>query len=103
MKYTMVTYTVTPGREKENADLVRAVFDELAETQPPGLRYAVFQLPNTREFVHLYGDEGSPSGLQPLASFQAFVAGAPERHEAPAKFSTPVLVGDYRTFTDSRP
>ena len=27
MQHTMVTYTVKPGREEENAALVRAVFD----------------------------------------------------------------------------
>ena len=36
MRHTMVTYTVKPGREEENAALVRAVFDELAETRPAG-------------------------------------------------------------------
>src|SRR6184192_3891883 len=33
MSHTMVTYTVKPGREEENAALVRAVFEELAETR----------------------------------------------------------------------
>jgi hypothetical protein len=27
--HTLVTYTVKPGREEENAGLVRAVFEEL--------------------------------------------------------------------------
>ena len=42
MRHTMVTYTVKPGREEENAALVRAVFEELGQTRPEGLRYAVF-------------------------------------------------------------
>ena len=100
MRHTMVTYTVKPGREDENAKLVRAVFEELAATRPDGLRYAVFQLPETRQFVHLYTDEGSATGLQELSSFQAFVAEAKERHEQPAAFSQPELIGDYRTFDD---
>jgi hypothetical protein len=94
----MVTYTVKPGREEENAALVRAVFAELAETRPDGLRYAVFHLPDTRQFVHLYTDDGSPSGLQALDSFQAFVSGAADRHEQPATPTRPELIGDYRTF-----
>src|SRR5436305_78898 len=98
MRHTMVTYTVKPGREEENANLVRAVFEELAETRPDGLRYAVFQLPETRQFVHLYTDEGSTTGLQELSSFQAFVAEAKDRHEQPAAFTAPELIGDYRTF-----
>jgi hypothetical protein len=98
MSYTMVTYTVKPGREEENARLVRSVFDELAEARPAGFRYAVFQLPDTREFVHIYADEGSPTGVRALASFQAFLAEAPERHEQPPAVTTPALIGEYRAF-----
>jgi len=98
MRHTMVTYTVKLGREDENAALVRAVFEELAQERPAGLRYAVFQLPETRQFVHLYTDEGSTTGLQELSSFQAFVAEAKDRHEQPAAFSQAELIGDYRTF-----
>jgi quinol monooxygenase YgiN len=99
MSHTMVTYTVKPGREEENAALVRAVFEELAQSRPGGFRYAVFQLPDSRQFVHLYTSEGASSGaLQQLGSFQAFVSGAQDRHEQPAAFTEPELIGDYRTF-----
>ena len=101
MSHTIVTYTVKPGREEENAALVRAVFDELAQTQPTGLRYAVFYLPDSRQFIHLYTNERSPTGVQALDSFKAFVAGAEDRHEQPASFAQPELIGDYRTFDDS--
>jgi hypothetical protein len=101
MSHTLVTYTVKPGREEENAALVRAVFEELAQARPDGLRYAVFYLPDSRQFIHLYTDEGSPSGVQGLESFKAFVAGAEDRHEQPATFGKPELVGDYRTFDHS--
>jgi hypothetical protein len=100
MSYTLVTYTVKPGREEENAALVRAVFDELAQKRPDGLRYAVLYLPDSRQFMHLYTDEGSPTGVQGLASFQAFIAGAKEIHEQPATFTKPELIGDYRTFDE---
>jgi hypothetical protein len=101
MRHTMVTYTVKPGREQENAALVRAVFDELAQLRPAGFRYAVFQLADSRQFVHLHTDEGETTGvLQQLPSFRAFVAGAEDRHEQPATFTQPELVGDYRTFDD---
>jgi quinol monooxygenase YgiN len=101
MRHTMVTYTVKPGHEEENAALVRAVFEELAETRPAGLRYAVFYLREPRQFIHVYTDEGSTSGVQELASFQAFVSGAKDRHEQPATFTQPELIGDYRTFDGS--
>ena len=101
MSHTMVTYTVKPGREDENSGLVRAVFEELTQARPVGLRYAVFYLPDSRQFIHLYTDEGETSGvLQQLPSFQAFVAGTEDRHEQPATVTQPELVGDYRTFDD---
>ena len=102
MRHTMVTYTAKLGREEENAALVRAVFDELAETRPAGFRYAVFQLADSRQFVHLYTDEGGTPGvvLQELPAFKAFVAEAGDRHEQPATFTEPELIGDYRTFDD---
>ena len=102
MSHTIVTYTVKPGREQENAALVRAVFEELAQTRPAGFRYAVFQLPDSRQFVHLYTKEGAAAGaLQQLPAFQAFVAVAQDRHEQPATFTEPELIGDYRTFADT--
>ena len=98
MRHTLVSYTVKPGREAENTAFVRAVFEELAETRPGGLRYAVFHLPDSRQFIHLYTDEGSSSGVQGLDSFKAFVAGAKDRHEDPATVTQSELIGDYRTF-----
>ena len=102
MRHTMVTYTVKPEREEENAALVRAVFEELAQAQPAGFRYAAFQIPETRQFVHVYTDEsGTPDvNLQELPSFKAFVAEAADRQEQPAAFTHPELIGDYRTFDD---
>jgi RNA polymerase sigma-70 factor (ECF subfamily) len=40
------------------------------------------------------------SGVQGLDSFKAFVAGAEDRHEQPAAFTQPGLIGDYRTFDE---
>jgi hypothetical protein len=101
MSNTIVNYTVVPGREEENAALVRAVFAELAQTRPAGFRYAVFQAADSREFVHLYTDEGAaPGALQQLSSFQAFVTVAPDRQDHPATFKEFELIGAYRTFDD---
>ncbi len=96
MRHTLVTYTVKSGREEENAALVRAVFEELAQRRPAGLRYTVFYLPDRREFIHLYTDEGGTIGVQGLETFKAFVAGAADRHEQPATVAQPGLIGDYR-------
>ena len=34
MSHTIVTYTVQPGREEENAALVRAVFEDTSNQRP---------------------------------------------------------------------
>ena len=44
MRQVMVRYRVKPGRAAENEDLVRAVYAELHQAQPPGFRYATYQL-----------------------------------------------------------
>ncbi len=99
MSATIVSYTVKSGREEENAALVRAVFEELASTTPDGFRYAVFQANASGEFIHVYADEGAPSGtLQKLPSFQAFVADAEDRHAQAAAFKQYELVGAYRVY-----
>ena len=104
MSQTIVTYTVKAGREGENAALVRAVFEQLAERRPAGFRYAVFQAAESGEFIHLYVDEGAASGaLQELSAFKAFVAEAADRHEQPAVFKQFELIGAYRTFDDPGP
>ena len=101
MSHTIVTYTVKPGREPENARLVRAVFEELAKDGPAGFRYAVLKAVDSGEFVHLYTSDGAaPGALQQLPAFQAFVAGAADRHEQPATFKEFELIGAYRTFDD---
>ena len=107
MSHTIVTYTVRPGREQENAALVRAVFEELAQTRPAGFRYAVFQLPDSRQFVQLYTNEGAAAGaLQQLPAFQPFMAAAQDRHEQPATFtgqSRSAITAHLRTLTVRRP
>jgi hypothetical protein len=70
---TIVRYTVRPGLEEHNAQLVRAVYRELAELAPPGFRYATYRLHDGRTFVHVAEQEhDSPGPLAALAAFRAF-------------------------------
>lgn len=97
MSHTIVTYTVKPGSQQENAALVRGVFEALADEQPSGFRYAVFQAIDSREFLHLYSDEGAAAGaLQQVPAFRAFAGGAAARHERQATFKEYELIGAYR-------
>ena len=48
MRRVMVRYKVKPDRAAENEALVRAVYEELARTQPAGLHYATFASSTSR-------------------------------------------------------
>lgn len=73
MKTVMVRYkTSSKKHAEENAELVRAVFAQLAERAPEGLRYASYRLEDGVTFVHL-ATVASP-GANPLTSLPAFKA-----------------------------
>jgi hypothetical protein len=80
MRTALIRYRVKPGRAEENAELVRAVYAELAELEPPGFRYATFRDGDT--FTHVaYGD----APLQEVAAFQRFQDGIRERCAEPPR------------------
>ena len=62
MRQVMVRYRVKPDQVERNAELVRAVYEELArEPQPDGFRYATFRLDDGVSFVHFADrDRGRP-------------------------------------------
>ena len=73
MRRTIARYTVNPGQEEHNAELVRAVYRELAELAPPGFRYATYRLHDGLTFVHVAElDDDAPAPLPELAAFRAF-------------------------------
>jgi hypothetical protein len=99
MKWTLVRYRAKPDRADENQRLSAAVFDELKDKAPAGLRYAVFRLPDDT-FVHVASLE---DGGAPLSSFEAFHAFQKDIRERCADVPQPVeprLVGNYRMLTD---
>ena len=49
----MVRYKVKADRAEENAAYIQRVFEELAQTQPEGLRYASFRQNDGVSFVHI--------------------------------------------------
>ena len=71
MRRVMVRYKVKPDRAAENEALVRAVYEELARTQPAGLHYATFALEDGVSFVHLSTLE-TEDGRNPLSEVEAF-------------------------------
>jgi hypothetical protein len=93
----MVRYRVKPGQAEPNAELVRAVYEELHRTQPDGIRYATFRLEDGVSFVHFAIETGDgPSPLPGLAAFQRFQEGIRERCDEPPVVSELSEIGSFR-------
>jgi hypothetical protein len=94
MKTVVVRYEVAPEHAEENAELVRAVYAELADLRPPGFRYRTLQLEDGVSFVHIAEtDEGASAPLTGLGSFGRFQAELAERCVTCPKFSEASEVG----------
>ncbi|NND75445.1 MAG: hypothetical protein HKN44_10615 [Ilumatobacter sp.] len=99
MSPIVVRYRPTPEAADENQRLVEAVFAELAELEPGGLRYATLRLADGT-FIHIADIEGDENPLASTAAFGKFQAGIAERC-VPGETPNPQpaeLVGSYRMF-----
>ncbi len=92
----MVRYKVKPDRVEENEQLVRAVYGELAATEPEGLRYATFRLEDGLSFVHIATVEGERNPLAEVEAFARFQADVRDRCEEPPVVTELHEVGSYR-------
>jgi quinol monooxygenase YgiN len=96
MQHNIVQYTVKEGRAHENESLIKAVFAQLQELRPTGIRYTVFKK-TENTFIHLiaFESEAANNAFTELPAFRAFQAGIKERvQEAPAR-SALSQIGDY--------
>jgi hypothetical protein len=101
MSQVMVRYRVKPEKVAENEELVRAVYAELAASEPAGLRYATFKLPDGVTFVHV-AEHGDDNPLPKLASFQRFQEAIGARCDEPPAPAALTEIGSYRLFGDAR-
>jgi hypothetical protein len=90
----VVRYRVRPDAVEENVRLVRAVYDELAEKRPAGLRYNTVRVDLTT-FVHFAVLEGADNPLEEIEAFKTFVASLGERCEEGPQPALGELVGTY--------
>lgn len=95
MPHVMVRYRVHPDRSAENEELVRAVYEELAESEPDGLHYATFKLDDGVTFVHL-AQHDQPNPLSGVAAFRRFQEDIRGRCEEPPVVTELTEVGSYR-------
>jgi hypothetical protein len=76
---TVVRYTTRPEAADENEKLIKAVFAQLAEQQPDGLRYIAIRLDDGVSFVHVALLESGQNPLATLPAFGDFTAAIGER------------------------
>jgi hypothetical protein len=98
MSKVMVRYTVKPERAQENRELVEAVYAELADTRPDGLRYATFVLEDGVTFLHVASAETADGGtpLTGVRAFQEFQRDVRERCEQSPVVTALQEVGSFR-------
>jgi hypothetical protein len=101
MKKIMVRYTVKPERVAENERLIRAVYDELREAEPEGIRYSTFRLDDGVSFVHVASvdAEDSSSPLFALPAFRRFREGLADRCDEPLSRSELTEIGSFHLET----
>ncbi len=83
MRHVMVRYKVKEERLAEHEALIRAVFDELSRTAPPGIRYAALKQPDGLSFVHIAFVDAPTNPLETIAAFKAFTSGIRDRCSEP--------------------
>ncbi len=101
MKVTVVRYKVKADRAQENVDFITAVFAELKEKSPPGLRYASFKLEDGVSFIHVAAvdDDVENNPLPQMDAFKRFAADIKDRCEEPPVASSASVVGAFNAFS----
>ena len=96
----MVSYKLKADRVAENERLAAAVYEELKQVRPVGLRYATFRLEDGVSFIHIVAHEEADgsNALTSLPAFKAFSAGVRERCETPPVRVALTEIGSYGFF-----
>lgn len=79
MDRMMICYKVKPDQVERHLKLLRAVYQELASTEPDNLHWATFQLEDEVSFVDFVTGDDLPEPLPELETFQRFRANLEER------------------------
>jgi hypothetical protein len=100
MNQQLIRYTTRPEHAGRNEELIHAVYAELHQTQPGGLRYATFKLSDGVTFLHLVQNEhgDKPSALLAVKAFGEFQEGLAERRADGPSRDELIPIGSYRVF-----
>jgi hypothetical protein len=94
----VIRYRTKPERADENEALIKAVFAELAENPPSGVRYTALRLDDGETFVHVVQLDGDDNPLVRVAAFQAFQAEIGDRVADGPYAADATVVGAYGVF-----
>ena len=78
--------------------MVEAVFAELAETKPEGLRYGTIRLDDGVTFIHIARMDGD-NPLNESQAFKAFTDNIAERCDEPPAPATGTVIGNYDLYS----
>jgi len=93
---TVVRYTTKPESADENEKLIKAVFAQLTEQQPEGLRYVAIRLDDGTSFIHIAVlDDDDHNPLTVLPAFGEFVSAINERCTSGPAPANGTVVGAY--------
>jgi hypothetical protein len=76
---TVVRYTTRAESADENEKLIEAVFAQLAEQLPQGLRYVAIRLDDGISFIHVAVHQNNHNPLAELPAFGEFASTVKER------------------------
>ena len=96
MRRAVVRYRVKPGQADRNAELVRAVYEELHRADPAGFRYATFRLEDGVSFIHIAEFDGSENPLSEVDAFKEFQSDIEARCDEPPVAMQADEVGSFR-------
>lgn len=94
-KATVVRYTTRPEAADENERLITAVFAQLVQEQPDGMRYFAIRLDDGISFVHVALFEGDDNPLASLDAFGEFVSAINTRCTDGPVPANGTVIGDY--------
>jgi hypothetical protein len=98
MRRILIQYRVKPGLAEANEAAVGAVFEELRQKAPPGVRYACMKMNDGLSFAHLVELSGDANPIVELEAFKRFSAGVKDRADAPPVSRELEVVGDFGFF-----
>lgn len=97
MKRHLIRYKTKPELADENERLIKAVFQELGDKSPDGVRYMTLRA-GDGTFVHLVETETDAHAelITGLAAFEAFQNGIRDRCIERPQREEMIVVGSYR-------